>query len=75
MIEALSKFRPGQVVRCEREAPSRGSWAKYAGREAKVVTVSRQNREIGVTFSMLRHSVDAWFRPSELVILATGEAL
>lgn len=69
----------GDRVRCERAAPSRGSWRLYNGREGWVSAIKRQRFrnggtyvEIGVDFvnapsSNRNPSAGSWFRADELI--------
>lgn len=65
-------FEVGDIVRCEREAPAKGTWHRYAGREGRVVNPDNDS-EVGITWqtepSARVDSIDAWFLVSELVLL------
>ena len=69
----------GDRVRCERQAPPRGSWKRYAGRVGTVITINVARSangspdvvEVGVDLDSDGRA-DAWFRPDELV-LETGK--
>lgn len=69
------KFKRGQKVRCEREAPSRGTWPQFAGKVG-FVRVPDNLGEVGVVFGSLdSHSEPTtWFLPSELVPVGDGPA-
>lgn len=54
-------FSPGDFVRCERTAPSKGTWKRWVGKEGIVVSVNKH--EVGVQFG----STTYWFLPSDLV--------
>jgi hypothetical protein len=68
--------KAGDVVTIERNEtrwPSRGSWPRYRGRTAMVVSVNQGAGEVGVTFTRIGATdpasctADSWFRPHELV--------
>ena len=70
-------FEVGDIVRCEREKPARGTWHRYAGREARVVKPVNYG-EVGITWrieaSARVDSIDSWFLNTELVLVrARGE--
>ena len=69
---ADSTFNVGDIVRCERDAPAKGSWSQYAGRVGRVVVVDNHG-EVGVTWEANAHrghgQADCWFLPAELVIV------
>lgn len=52
----------GQKVRCEREKPARGTWARYAGREGRIVGLNKVDGEILVSLSLGQ----VWCLPNEL---------
>ncbi|MGH9090193.1 MAG: hypothetical protein ACRDZR_02245 [Acidimicrobiales bacterium] len=58
-------FRIGDRVRCERTAPARGSWDRYAGRAGRVVGINPADGEVGLSFGE-SEGVEAWFVPDEL---------
>jgi hypothetical protein len=70
-------FNIGDVVRCEREAPAKGTWSQYAGRVGRVMNPNNHG-EVGLTWQVepsARHdSVDSWFLPSELVLVRRAQA-
>ena len=73
----------GDRVRCQREAPAKGTWSRYDGREGTIVSINRQtfpsgkfHVEYGVSFTIDPQATtkrvaddraEAWFLPSELV--------
>lgn len=80
---ATTSLVVGTRVRCERTAPARGSWKRYAGRTGVVVSVNVSRSvnpawpdvvEYGVSFDNT-HNISAWFLPHELVITATSGRL
>jgi len=65
----------GQKVRCEREAPAKGSWRKFDGKVGVVGAVVATITESGRTVWIGEVGVDlgdrvglVWFRPDELVL-------
>jgi len=75
----LAPVRVGDRVRCNRAQPPRGTWPRFAGRVGRVAAIHREvldrgrvRLELGVSWSLndARHGeVDAWFLPSELVVV------
>ena len=65
----LPPFKAGDLVRCERQAPPRGSWARFAGRTGTVVTVNRRDDEIGVDLGGGPGRL-VWCKPDELAVVA-----
>ena len=65
-------FEVGDIVRCERKRPTRGTWANYADRVGRVVNADNDG-EIGLAWqiepSARIDSICAWFVPSELVLV------
>lgn len=59
-------FAIADRVRCEHEAPDRGSWCRYTGKVGTVTSIKRPDREVGVVLDG-REGVVVWFRPDELV--------
>lgn len=59
----------GDRVRCEREAPAKGTWLQYAGRVGTVRTFNRRDGEVAVDLSPSGNSSGGWtwFRRNELV--------
>jgi hypothetical protein len=68
----------GDRVRVNREAPRRGSWSRYDGREGWVCALNHQTFPTGVTYVEIgvsflpsaadtKRGADAWFRCDELV--------
>ena len=80
-VASATRFRPGDVVHCERATPARGSWKRYAGRTGTLITINVARSvngspdvvEIGVDLDSDGRA-DAWFHPDELVILDTPHA-
>ncbi len=69
-------FAVGDRVRCERQAPARGTWSRFAGRTGTVVSInvsrsvngSPDGVEIGVKFTAgTNGQPDAWFLPAGFV--------
>ena len=71
----------GDRVRCERPAPPRGSWSRFAGRTGTVITINVARSvngspdviEIGVDLDSDGRA-DAWFHPDELAVIGTPHA-
>jgi len=65
----------GDEVRCERSAPSNGTWPRYAGRTGTVAVLIERIEdvwigEVGVAWgSAAHHGAASWVRPDELVRL------
>jgi len=64
----------GQEVRCQRMAPSRGTWSRYSGKVGTVQTMVSTITESGLSVWVGEIGVDlgdragvVWFRPDELV--------
>jgi len=80
-VASATRFRPGDLVRCERQAPPRGSWSRFAGREGVVVSVNVA-RSVNGSPDVVEYGVDldsdgrtdAWFRPDELAVIGTPAA-
>jgi hypothetical protein len=60
-------LRMGTWVRCEREAAPIGTWARYAGRIGRIVSVNKTDHEYGVRFTANNTETITWFLASELV--------
>jgi len=60
----------GAWVRCERAAPSKGTWPQYVGRTGRVVQIN--DGEYGVRFTAETRTV-TWFLADELVAVAKPE--
>lgn len=58
------RFRPGDKVRCEREAPAKGTWKHWEGRVG--IVRATNDGEVGVSFTTSERT-EAWFLPTELV--------
>lgn len=74
----MATFAVGDLVRCEREAPAKGTWKNYVGRVGTVVVADNYG-EVGVSFDREdpignRRSADSWFLPSELVAADSATA-
>jgi hypothetical protein len=68
--------KAGDVVTVERDEkrwPSRGSWPRYRGRTAMVVSLNRPAGEVGVTFTRIGATdlasckANSWFLAHELI--------
>lgn len=57
----------GDWVRCEREAPAKGTWHRYDGRTGRIVRWNEIGGEFGVAFTAYGSEPPTWFLPSELV--------
>lgn len=64
------ELRRGLRVRAEREAPARGTWPRYAGREGTVRVVDNDG-EVGVELDGAHAGLYSWFLPEELVLGTT----
>lgn len=74
VIDALrgpGELTVGTWVRCEREAPPRGTWSRYQGRVGRVAVLN--GGEVGVSWSG-RAGADAWFLATELCPVEAGGA-
>jgi hypothetical protein len=68
-------FKRGIWVRCERIAPSRGTWRHYEGKVGRIVVINRDEMpltgrvlyEYGVKFTGAHDEVHTWFLKDELV--------
>lgn len=59
----------GDWVRCERESPAKGTWARYDGRVGRIVTINADfTTEYGVRFTAGGNERTAWFMAHELVV-------
>ncbi len=63
-----SMISVGDWVRCERTAPAKGSWRKYAGKVGRVISHNRSAKEWGVRFTASHNDPVTWFLKSELVV-------
>jgi len=64
------KHDVGSWVCCERAAPARGTWSRYAGRVGRVVQVNAADGEYGVRFTASGTEPTCWFRVDELMAVA-----
>lgn len=67
MNDTLLSVDVGAWVRCERTAPSKGTWPRYAGRVGRVVCENGLGDELGVRFTANHSETTTWFQPTELV--------
>jgi hypothetical protein len=65
----MSKLAVGNWVRCERDAPSKGTWPRYVGRVGRAVIFNSGAGEWGVRFTAGTDEPTTWFLPSELVVV------
>jgi hypothetical protein len=64
----MNEFPKGCKVRCERDAPAKGSWAQFDGKVG-TVRIPDNDGEVGVVFGSPKTNNQStfWFLPSELV--------
>jgi hypothetical protein len=57
-------FSVGDRVRCDRAAPAKGTWHRYAGKTGTIESLNTRDNEVGVRLNDGHRLV--WFTPDEL---------